>query len=188
MAKTLHWLPLLVILLVGLTGCKTSHQPLSHDTGYLSSKVQLMVPYKNAAMTIHGTMKLKSGERVQLSFLMPVLRSELARLEVTSDEILLVDRMNKRYVQATRRELRNLLPRKANFAHLEKLLYAASRPNGKRVLTGKDLGIPSKEKGKLALSNFSDKPFSISATQLSKRYRKVELEEMVEMLMQLTHP
>lgn len=78
-----------------------------------------------------------------------------------------------------------MLPKKADFAHLEKLLYAASKPNGKKVLTGKELGIPSLEKGKIELSNFSDKPFVLAPTQLSQKYKEVELEELLEMLMDL---
>ena len=41
---------------------------------------------------------------MQLSFLMPIIRTEVARMEVTPEEILLVDRMGKRYVRATRKE------------------------------------------------------------------------------------
>lgn len=154
------WLSLLLLLAVGLAGCKTSRHSssLSGESACLSSKVQLTVPHKDATLTVNGTMKLKKEECMQISFLMPILRTEVARMEVTPDEILLVDRMGKRYVRATRKELKDVLPKKADFAHLEKLLYAASKPNGKKVLTGKELGIPSLEKGKIELSNFSDKP------------------------------
>ena len=63
-------------------------------------------------MTVSGSMKMKSGERIQLSVLMPVFRSEVMRMEVTPDEVLLIDRMNKRYVRATRDELqREYCPR-----------------------------------------------------------------------------
>ena len=147
--------------------------------------MQLTVPHKDATLTVNGTMKLKKEECMQISFLMPILRTEVARMEVTPDEILLVDRMGKRYVRATRKELKDVLPKKADFAHLEKLLYAASKPNGKKVLTGKELGIPSLEKGKIELSNFSDKPFVLAPTQLSQKYKEVELEELLEMLMDL---
>ena len=57
--------------------------------------------------------------------------------------------------------------------------------HGKKVLTGKELGIPSLEKGKIELSNFSDKPFALTPTQLSQKYKEVELEELLEMLMDL---
>lgn len=83
---------------------------------YLSSKVQLTIPNKGGTVTVNGTMKLVSGERMQLSFLMPILRSEIARLEITPNDVLIVDRMGKRYVQATRKELKDILPRKADFA------------------------------------------------------------------------
>lgn len=175
-----------LLLVIGLSGCKTTRQTsssLPKGGGYLSSKVQLTIPNKDAVFTVNGTMKLKSGERMQLSFLMPILRSEVARLEVTPDEILLIDRMGKRYVQTTRKELKHILPKKADFAHLEKLLYAASRPNGKKVLTGEELGIPSMKKGKIELSNFSDKEFSISPTEVSAKYKRVELSELLELLM-----
>ena len=179
----------LLFFLCCLTGCKISRKAetskLPESARYLSSKVRLTIPSKDAVFTVNGTMKLISGERMQLSFLMPIIRTEVARMEVTPEEILLVDRMGKRYVRATRKELKDVLPKKADFAHLEKLLYAASKPNGKKVLTGKELGIPSLEKGKIELSNFSDKPFALTPTQLSQKYKEVELEELLEMLMDL---
>lgn len=183
-------LPLLFFLIViGLAGCKTTRKAetsvLPEDTRYLSSKVRLTVPTKDAVFTVNGTMKLISGERAQLSFLMPIIRTEVARLEVTPEEILLVDRMGKRYVRTTRKELKGVLPKKADFAHLEKMLFDASKPDGKKNLTGKELGIPSLEKGKIELSAFSNNPFSLTPTQISSKYTQVELSELLEMLMSL---
>ncbi len=177
----------LMALLIGLAGCKTSRQAegTKGETGFLSSKVVLTVPSKDAVLTVNGTMKLKAGERMQLSFLMPILRSEVARIDVTPEEVILVDRMGKRYVQASRQELKGILPKKATFQHLEKLLYAASRPGGKNTLTGSELGIPSLEKGKIELTDFSTKPFNLTPTQLSSRYQRVELYEILELLMSL---
>lgn len=183
-------LPLLFFLMViGLAGCKTTRKAeksvLPGSARYLSSKVRLTVPTKDAVFTVNGTMKLISGERVQLSFLMPIIRTEVARLEVTPEEILLVDRMGKRYVRATRKELKDVLPKKADFAHLEKILFDASKPNGKKELSGKELGIPSLEKGKIELSNFSNDSFSLTPTQVSSKYTQVELNEILELLMSL---
>lgn len=186
--KTLRVLSFLFLMIVALSGCKTTRQTgsaLPEGSGYLSSKVQLTIPHKDAVFTVNGTMKLKNGERMQISFLMPILRSEVARIEVTPDDILLVDRMGKRYVHTTRKELKDVLPKKVNFAHLEKLLYAAARPNGKKILTATELGIPSMEKGQIEFSNFSDKAFSISPTEVSAKYKKVELSELLELLMGL---
>ena len=57
-------------------------------------------------MSVGGTMKMKSHERVQISLLMPIIRTEVARIEVTPSELLFVDRMNKRFVRATKNELK----------------------------------------------------------------------------------
>lgn len=185
--RTFRFLSLLLLLAVCFAGCETSRTAgtLSKDSNYLSSKVQLTVPHKDATITVNGTMKLKGGECMQISFLMPILRTEVARMEVTPNRVLLVDRMGKRYVRATRKELKGVLPKKADFKHLEKMLYAASKPNGKKILTAKELGIPSMEKGKIELSNFSNKELSITPTRLSQKYKEVELEELLEILMNL---
>ena len=166
----------MLFILCCLAGCKTTRKAetskFPESTRYLSSKVRLTVPTKDAVFTVNGTMKLISGERMQLSFLMPIIRTE-------------VDRMGKRYVRATRKELKDVLPKKADFAHLEKILFNASKPNGKKELSGKELGIPSLEKGRIELSGFSNNSFSLTPTELSSKYTQVELNEILEMLMSL---
>ena len=180
----------LLLLMLCMAGCKSAQKSLSGSAGieqehYLSSKVQLTVPTKDAVLTVNGTMKLVSGERLQLSFLMPILRTEVARVEITPDDVLLIDRMGKRYVKATRQELKAYLPKKADFTYLEKLLFAAAQPDGKRVLTGKELGIASLEKGKMELYGFSTEPLTLVPAQLSSKYKEVTLQEMLHLLMSL---
>lgn len=98
-----------------LAGCKSSKHLATSETktstkaptsSYLASKLQLTIPGKKGSMSVGGTMKMKTHERVQISLLMPILRTEVARIEVTPDEVLLVDRMNKRFVRATKAELK----------------------------------------------------------------------------------
>ena len=152
---------------------------------YLASKLQLTIPSKNGSMSVGGTMKMKSHERVQISLLMPIIRTEVARIEVTPSELLFVDRMNKRFVRATKSELKEILSKNVEFSQLEKLLTDASRPGGKTELSGKDLGIPKLEKAKVQLYEFSTKEVSITPTELTSRDRQVSLEELMKMLMTL---
>lgn len=186
----------LLLVVVILAGCKSSKHLSTTTTektekkvetsSYLASRLQLTIPSKKGgSMTVGGTMKLKTHERVQFSLLMPILRTEVARIEVTPDEVLLVDRMNKRYVRATKAELKNVLPKNADFSRLEKMLTNASQPGGKKELTGKELGFPSLEKAKIQLYEFSDKEFSMTPTELTAKYRQVPLEVLVKMLVAL---
>lgn len=184
----LRMLPLLLLLtlMVALAGCKTSQKVgSSGKPRYLSSKVKLTIPNKDGSISVNGTMKLVSGQRMQLSFLMPILRSEVARIEITPDDILVVDRMGKRYVKASRSELKDVLPKKVNFASLEKMLFKASEPGAKASLTGRDLGIPAMEKGKIVLTDFSNKELALTPTRVSSRYTQVEWTELLEMLAKL---
>ena len=107
---------------------------------------------------------------------------DYVRIEITPDEVLLVDRMNRRFVRATKEELKGMLPKNAEFSRLEKILMDASLPGGKTELTGKDVGIPSLEKAKVQLYEFSTKEFSMTPTELTAKYRQVPLEELVKML------
>ena len=179
-----------LLIAVVLEGCKSSKHltttvPEVTAPSYLASKLQLTIPSKNGSMSVGGTMKMKSHERVQISLLMPIIRTEVARIEVTPSELLFVDRMNKRFVRATKSELKEILSKNVEFSQLEKLLTDASRPGGKTELSGKDLGIPKLEKAKVQLYEFSTKEVLITPTELTSRYRQVSLEELMKMLMTL---
>lgn len=181
----------LLLVVVVLAGCKSSKRLATSETkapvsSYLASKLQLTIPNKKGgSMSVGGTMKMKTHERVQVSLLMPILRTEVARIEITPDEVLLVDRMNRRFVRATKEELKGMLPKNAEFFRLEKILMDASLPGGKTELTGKDIGIPSLEKAKVQLYEFSTKEFSMTPTELTAKYNQVPLEVLVKMLMAL---
>lgn len=181
---------LLTSLLFVLSGCKTSRQSdisIPKQTDYLSSKVLLTVPHSNGAvLTVHGTMKLKSAERMQLSFLMPIFRTEVARIEATPEDLLLVDRMGKRYVRITRAQLKKVASKNADFGRLEKILFDAAKPNAKRSLSGSELGISALAKASIELSDFSDAEFELTPTNLSSKYREVSLEELLEMLLSIS--
>ena len=170
----------LLLVVVVLAGCKSSKHLATSEknvqvSSYLTSKLQLTIPgKKGGSMSVGGTMKMKTHERVQISLLMP--------MEVTPDGVLLVDRMNKRFVRATKDELKGMLPKNAEFSRLEKILLDASFPGGKTELSGKDIGIPSLEKAKVQLYEFSTKEFSMTPTELTSKYRQVPLEELVKML------
>ena len=122
-----------LLIAVVLVGCKSSKRLTATKVpevaaseaaipSYLASRLQLTIPSKGGSMSVGGTMKMKSRERVQISLLMPILRTELARIEVTPTEVLFVDRMNKRFVRATKKELKEILSKNVEFSQLEKLL------------------------------------------------------------------
>lgn len=184
MRKNFQLIILLAVLLTACKSTKTIVQVPDVTQQYLSSKLELTVPHGDATLTINGTMKMKEGEIVQLSLLMPLFRTEVARIEAAPTYLLMVDRMNRRFVKATDYELRDYLPADS-YERLEKMIKDAAMPDGKAILTGEELGIRQLAKARIELYDFSDEPFNIEPTILGNRYRQVTIDEMLQLLMNL---
>ncbi len=182
---------LLLMAMLTLAGCRSSRSAgkgsadIMH-TEYLSSKLELTIPHKDAVFTVGGTMKLKRKEMIQFSLLMPILRTEVARVQVTPDELLIVDRMNRRFVRAGDSELRYAVVSGFTYDKLEKLLRRMARDGKSKSITGEDLGLTKLKKAKVEFYDFSTDPVSISPIELSSRYKQVTLEEMLQLLTSLS--
>lgn len=176
----------LLLVLFLFVGCKSSKHALSPDVKqvphYLSSKMQLVVPNGSGNMSVGGTMKIKTNEHIQLSVLMPVLRSELFRLDVTPTEVLLIDRMNKRYIKTTPAQLAKVSGRNVRFADLQKLIVEAASGTKGGELTGKDFGLSSFENAKVKLYDFSEKEVELTPAAIPNRYTQITLDELVKSL------
>jgi hypothetical protein len=179
--KNLHTLLLALLVTLLAVGCKSGKQ-LSSESRFLSAKVHLTLPMKGETLTVTGTLRLEHDRCVQLSLLMPILHSEVARLEVTPQHVLILDRMGKRYMLATRDELKDVLPKKLDFARLEKMLRKASQPGAKAELTASELGIPAWDGARIALSSFSDREITMTLTPVPARYTRVDWHELLRML------
>ena len=185
--RGLWHLVMLVCFVMLLASCKSSKSIVKETDGlqqYLSSKLELTIPHGDAMFTVNGTMKMKEGELVQMSLLMPLFRSEVARIEAAPTYLLMVDRMNRRFVKAYQYDLRDYLPADG-YQRLEKLIKEASQPGGKTTLTGEEIGIKQLAKARIELYDFSSEPFNIEPTTVSSRYRQVTIEELLQLLMNL---
>lgn len=147
---------------------------------YLSSKVKLSIPSKG--VTLDGTMKMKSDERVQLSIVMPIFHNELMKAEITPDEVLIIDRIHKQYVRASRSELAGYLPKNSDFVQLVNLLEAASKPGGKSELTGDEIGFKSMRTAKVELYDFSSDVISVEPSVVSSKYKQVSVNDFMNVL------
>ncbi len=86
---------------------------------------------------VSGTLRIKKGEVIQMS-IAPFLGIEVARAEFSPKGALVIDRMNKRYVEASFAELGTLLNVDWNFHTLQALFLNELFIPGKIELTSKD--------------------------------------------------
>ena len=87
----------------------------------LSGKTSLELNLgKKESLRVNASLRIRRNEAIQLS-VTPVLGIEVARLELTPDGLLLVDRINKRFVKASFMEVSDLLHVDVNFHILQSL-------------------------------------------------------------------
>lgn len=148
----------------------------------LSSKVHLVLPASFMGLSLKGSMKMVSKERIQLSIVMPIFGTELAKLDITPNEMLLIDRHDKMYVQANKKEMMRYLPSGSDYSQLEQLLIDASKPGGRSEVSGSDFGLKSMKDAKIQLYDFSTDKIALQPTVVPTKYRKVTLDEFVKAL------
>lgn len=83
-------------------------------------------------------MRIKKGEVVQLS-IAPLLGIEVVRAEISPDGVLVIDRVNRRYVRVSFNELQELTNAQLDFYSLQALFLNEIFLPGKKELTSRDI-------------------------------------------------
>lgn len=88
---------------------------LSNETN-LVAKVKATVVMGAQSVTTDGTLRMRRDEVIQLSLIDPYLGiMEVGRMELTPNRILIVDRVNKQYIETTYERFQGLNSRLAEF-------------------------------------------------------------------------
>ena len=103
-----------------------------------TAKVNLSVDLGCKGTTkVGGTLRIKKGEVIQLS-VTPILGIEVARAEISSTGVLVIDRVNKQYISASYAELESLVHVNLDFYSLQALFLHELFLPGKPRLTSRD--------------------------------------------------
>ena len=93
---------------------------------------------KKERTRVNASLRIRRGQLIQLS-VAPVLGIEVARLDLTPEGLLLVDRVNKRFVRAPFTELSELLHIDVNFHILQSLFLNELFLPGRTSLSASDV-------------------------------------------------
>ena len=74
-------------------------------------------------ITVPGILHMRKDEVIRLQLLIPLLRSEVGRIEFTKDYVLFIDRIHKQYVKASYDEVGFLRDNGINFYTLQALFW-----------------------------------------------------------------
>lgn len=106
----------------------------------LTAKMSMAVDLNGKGATkVNGTIRMKRDEVIQLSLTAPLIGFEVVRAEISPDGILVMDRMNKRYVQVSFAELKGLAKADLDFHSLQALFLNEIFLPGKKTLSARDI-------------------------------------------------
>jgi len=137
---------MLLVLCLALTGCRTREivQPTvavndnttaehffdilrtqSSSFSTFTAKLNFdFTPASGKGMSSRGTLKIIHNQRLELSF-QPLAGFEVMRLEISTDSVKMLDRMNKRYIADSFDKLRGEMHLALTFSNLQSILTNA---------------------------------------------------------------
>lgn len=100
----------------------------------LTAKIKMTLNSGGKDISVNGTLRMKRDDVVQLS--LTFLGFEVARMEFSSDDVLLIDRYNKRYVRAQYGDLKFLRQAGLDFHALQALFWGELFCPGQKNIDG----------------------------------------------------
>lgn len=104
----------------------------------LTARLNVNLQYGGRSVSCGGQLRMKRGEVIQISLTLPLIGTEVGRLECTPSGVLLVDRMNKQYVRASYGQMEFLAQAGLDFFTLQSLFWNELFVPGEE---GKDVNI-----------------------------------------------
>lgn len=92
------------------------------STKSLTAKMRLNLSLGDKDVALSGSLKMKRGDVIQLSLTFPIV-GEVGRMEFTPQEVLIVDRINSRYVRTSYDKVDFLHSANLDFSALEALFW-----------------------------------------------------------------
>jgi len=126
-------------------------------TSVLAQKAKLSINYQQRQISASATISL-IRDSIFIMSVQPLLGIELVRLEVTPDEVVMIDKLNHRYVQLTMAELQQKTGLPVGFSDVQAIamdrLFCVGKPQS--FFQGKDF--ENESKNAQTVFSFQDKP------------------------------
>ncbi len=93
------------------------------DVQNIVGNASIRVSMDSETMKLSGALRMRRGEVVRLQLMLPVIGTEVARIEFTPSYVLIIDRMNKQYLKADYSTVDFLSRNNISFQSLEALFW-----------------------------------------------------------------
>lgn len=163
------------------TSCRTAKNGevnlVGADYESMSSRFRMEVPVNGKKYVLKGNLKIKKDEQIQISVLVPMVRTEATRIEISGDRVMVIDRMNKYYAVGPISDLKIIFGEEADFGMLQSILtndYSAIKYNKEKFRKIK------MELSYLVLNKAKLQPALVPGN----KYTEVELDKLLNILLE----
>lgn len=143
-----------------------------------TSKVKVTITQDGKDINTNGNLRMRYGDVIQLTLVDPVLGiAEIGRIELSPNKVLIIDRVNKRYVDTTYEDFSALKSRDIDFNTIQEFFWQESKKGDTFAYT-----IPAKKDIKLdlKLSNKGSNANWEAHTTVSDRYTKTDANKLFD--------
>lgn len=143
-----------------------------------TSKVKVTITQEGKEITTNGNLRMRYGDVIQLTLVDPLVGiAEIGRIELSPNKILIIDRVNKRYVDTTYEEFSAFKSRNIDFNTIQDFFWQESKKGDQFAYT-----IPAKKDIKLdlKLSNKGSNANWDAHTTVSGKYTKTDANKLFD--------
>lgn len=147
----------------------------------LTAHVKIKVTQAGNNMSTSGTLRMRYGEVIQITLFDPILGiAEVGRMEIAPDNILVIDRINKRYVITDYEEFKALKDNNVNFDAIQDIFWKEAQASDHLSYT-----IPASKPIKLDLQiSGRDNSNKWNAhSSVSNKYTKTDVNKLFSSMM-----
>ncbi len=178
--KAILWIS---IVLASLSSCATLRPVKVLSDNQLSARFKATLPQESGQVS--GQLRLWKNQGLRISFTAPLVGSEVVRLWLTTDSLLVIDRRHKTYTRQTPVAFAKAFgvanPEQYRLEVVQEYILQ-NRTKRKAKMTAAQLGCPIVEDARVKLKNITTKPYSYAATKVSKKYKPLSLRAFLDQL------
>ena len=149
------------------------------------SKVRVKIVSDNdKEMSTNGQLKMRWNDVVQITLVDPLLGvMELGRMEISTDSVLVIDRINKRFISESYHKLSQLAGRTINFEDVQDLFWNQVQKTGANGTVSYTIPINKPITIELRLGNINYESDWEGHSIVSSKYQQVSIEALFKAML-----
>lgn len=182
MRHILHYIYFIVLIGIA-TSCSSNRKIVRvDDIQAFTAHCNIKINESNHSTRINGSLRFRKDDVIQILFT-PIFGMEAARLEISPDNVFLIDRMNKQFIRASYGEIRSVSGIELSYKKIQKLFLRCLTLSNEEMLSEQHVTLPINNhlELELSLTDFNKRNEWAGHSTVSDKYREIELSELTKL-------